>query len=101
MKSVKCPNCGANLKSEDLLNDSYVCAYCKTSIVAEDVATPTIINNYYHTSPVVEKNIPPRPRVSFFWAIILLWMYILPGLIYIAIVHNKQKDWDDEYINKK
>ena len=39
----------------------------------------------------------PRPRVNVSLAILLCLFYLFPGIIYIASVKKKQKEWDDKY----
>lgn len=65
----------------------------------------TIVNNYYNTQvPEMRtqrvqylKMAPPRPKINIGLAILLCWLYIFPGLIYIGSVKNKQREWDEKY----
>ena len=107
MKVEKCPNCGASIHLE---NGAVACEYCGTKFKVKKQEpektsnTQTIINNYYSTptstparQPIQKPAYKPRPKINFLVAIILLWFYVLPGLIYISSVRQKQRAWDAIY----
>lgn len=118
MKNGKCPNCGSIL-SIDPDKEAIICQYCNTPIISEKAIknydsslnatstnnAQTIINNYYaNTSspkssnkPISIVKCPPRPKVNVLIAILGLCFYIVPGLIYLANIKNKQDKWDEKY----
>lgn len=110
MKAGKCPSCGANI-AVDESKEAGVCEFCGTPFVTEK-AISTVTNNttttaqtinYYYSSAPANTNTnnsvkcPPRPEVNVFLAIILCWLWLIPGIIYIASVKSAQKEWDAQY----
>lgn len=117
MKNAKCTNCGANIEVDET-KEAGVCKYCNSAYVTEKAIqnyntnvtnnatnnAQTIVNNYYTAAPVqenvrIKKIIPtePRPKINVGLAILLCWLYIIPGIIYIGSVRNKQREWDEKY----
>ena len=125
MKVAKCPNCGANITIDEtkdaglceFCNTPFVTDKVITQIGTSNNAQ-TIINNYYTTpsapsvSPTPSRSAPsysapstsqygayvgtpPRPKVNILIAIILFYLYIIPGFIYLRWVKKKQKEWDE------
>ena len=118
MVPAKCPNCGANIVVDET-KDAGICTYCGTPFVTEKAISvtnntttnkaQTIINNYYTTPaqtptapPAYNSNPPvvptePRPKVRILLAIVLFYLYVIPGIIYVSWVRGKQKEWDRKY----
>ena len=113
MKVAKCTSCGANIEVDEN-KEAGVCPFCNTAFITEKAIknystnttnnAGTIINNYYsypeQINTVKKANIieiPPRPKVNVFLAILGIWFYIIPGLIYIGNVRKKQDEWDEKY----
>lgn len=113
MKPAKCPNCGANI-SVDELKDAGICEFCNTPFVTDKALSfvnntsnnaQTIINNYYNipnptnsiNKPTIQHIEAPRPKVKIWLAILLCYLYIFPGVIYIYSVKKQQKEWDERH----
>lgn len=116
MKNAKCTNCGANI-AVDENSDAGVCKYCNSAYITEkaiknynssvsNTATnnaQTIVNNYHNGAQTQGQQInninviEPRPKINVGLAILLCWLYIFPGVIYIGYVKNKQREWDEKY----
>jgi hypothetical protein len=104
---MKCSNCGA--EADDSLYR--VCPYCKTKLEngLADATVGTahqpsqiVINNGFQPMPMsaaVGMKIPktPRPKLNVGVAVIGLFFYVIPGLIYIISVKSAQKKWDEKY----
>lgn len=117
MKPAKCPNCGASI-SVDESKDAGICEFCNTPFVTDKAISfvnntsnnaQTIINNYYNI-PNPTSNInksathnveTPRPKINILLAILLCYLYIFPGIIYISSVKKKQREWDERREIKK
>lgn len=115
MKRARCSGCGANINLKEN-NETYVCPYCKTTYFNENADNRSssqtnngtqIINNYYEMNSSInqlnentQKAIPPKPKLNVFITIILLFCNIFFALIYIAIINNRIRDWEEEY-NKR
>jgi len=111
----KCTQCGANI-SVDNGKELGVCPYCQTAYRSDKAIennsinttnnAGTIVNHYYTpsssqaavTQPVIiYRKAPPRPRISILVAILGLFFYIVPGVLYIGYKMRKQKEWDKKY----
>ena len=106
MKSAKCPSCGASVTINETKGVG-VCEFCGTTFIADKEVSitsgtsnnaQTIINNYYgapnqtgavnqpvNQQPII-KYVEPRPRVRIWLAILLLYFYVFPGIIYISVL---------------
>ena len=100
MRVVKCPNCGAysNKKNE---NGVVVCEYCNSPLRGDEsvVNEPKNISYAYDydeddIKEFEEEMNGPRPIISIFWLIVLFWINIFVGLVYIGIMKHKQHEWD-------
>ena len=111
MKQAKCPNCGANIIVDET-KDAGICEYCNSAFVTEKAVSNVynsnnvtnnnqVINNYYNNASMDPgyAKVPrrPRPRVKIWLALLLLFFYIVPGILYIIYIKYKQKKWDDKY----
>lgn len=108
MKAGKCPNCGAAITVDESKQTS-LCEYCGAAFVTEKAITQInsnttnqaqVINNYYSTAENVSNVRQPktqRPVLHIGLAIFLCCFYVFPGIIYIASIKAKQKEWDDKY----
>lgn len=108
MKSAKCPSCGANI-TVDETKDAGICEFCNTPFITEKAISQTNNTttnnaqtiNYYYGSNESSRNVrvpkTERPVLNVGLAIFLCFFYIFPGLIYIASVKKRQKEWDDKY----
>ncbi len=118
MKEAKCTSCGANIQVDEQ-KDAGVCPYCNSAYVTEKAIrnydnsinttnnAGTIVNNYYTAQPntQITRNVvtmaPPRPKINVGLAVLGLIFYLFPGIIYIALTVQKQKEWDEKYLGKK
>ena len=123
MKPAKCITCGANIEVDES-RDAGICPYCNTAYVTEKAIAnyannvtnnaTTIINNYYNgvsanvTQPKVEsksnpviKIVEPRPKINVWLAILGFYFYIIPGIIYVCHIKQKQKEWDEMHNNQQ
>ena len=119
MKNAKCTNCGANIEVDEQ-KEKGICKYCNAEYVTEKAIqnvgvsatnnANTIVNNYYTASAQPQQNVntvvsrvvvaEPRPKLKVGLAVLLCWLYIIPGVVYICLVKSKQKEWDRMYGNK-
>ena len=109
MKQCKCPNCSACIEIDEKMEVNK-CSFCGTSFVTESVITPTtnnqasVINYYINSSnsdfPITNTNKSTRPEINWGLAVILLFLYVFPGLIYIGSVKNAQREWDEKHKHK-
>ena len=113
MKKAKCTNCGANIEVDES-KEAGICKYCGSAYITENAIknynttitntsnnnANTIVNNYYNAPFKAQANevryIPPRPTINIFIATILCCLYLFPGLIYISVIKNKQREWDED-----
>lgn len=99
MRVVKCPNCGAQV-SNSPSNGRQVCEYCNSSLVNEEPIVKVVETSnqgeYYKddVEPRKYRSYEPRPRISMFLAVVLCWINIFVGLVYIGIMKHKQHEWD-------
>lgn len=91
MKTVKCPNCGANMN----LNDTK-CEFCDSTFIKEtnNSHIETHINNYNNTTVKIPKR---RPVVRVSVVIILCFISVFFAIFYIIVVKHEQKKWDNTY----
>lgn len=115
MKQVKCKNCGSNITLEKNTKTT-VCKYCGSIYItdtenaeqANNTTGKTIFDdlenqvkglyNSFIRSDVKVENAPPRPKVNWLVAIILLCCAVWPGVIYLIAMAMHQKEWDDTYL---
>ncbi|MBQ8451393.1 MAG: hypothetical protein IJ538_01285 [Clostridia bacterium] len=107
MKAAKCTSCGANIEIDESKEIS-VCPFCKTSIITEKAIqgnttnnNANVINNYYGGGSTQNTTIKvprtERPKLNVGLAILGFFFYIFPGVLYVAHIKKKQKEWDDKY----
>lgn len=113
MKNAKCTNCGATIEVDEK-QSAGICKYCNSAYVTEkaieqynnsvsNIATnnaQTIVNNYYNAAEAksnVVQIVEPRPKLKVGLAIFLCCLYFFPGVLYIASVKKKQREWDKTY----
>jgi len=94
MTKNQCPSCNANIKLEPNKKVT-VCSYCSTEFIIDTTITTT-------TQPIIQqqvinRKIPPRPHLRVGLAVFLCFLYVWPGIIYIALIRIKQKEWDETY----
>lgn len=92
MKTVKCPNCGANMN----LNDTK-CEFCDSTFIKEtnNSHIETHINNYNNNTTVKVPKRRPVVRVSV--VIVLCFISAFFAIFYILVVKHEQKKWDNTY----
>lgn len=96
MKTIKCPNCGANIYIEDYNRDTH-CEYCDTPFIKEGL-------NQSHEDPDIalkENNIDnsKRPQINIGLAIFLFILNFAFGMIYVMSVTIHQLTWDHKHHN--
>ncbi len=102
MATIKCSGCGANI-SLDGTKRSVKCAYCGTTYTDDKYVEPKpslfgsniSVSVQPQSAVTTGNNINGRPKVNV--GIFCLLFFILgwiPGVIYLAIVNSKQKEWD-------
>jgi len=108
MKAAKCTSCGANIEIDET-KDAGICQYCNSPYSTEKAIknynnsttnNAQVINNYYGNEPNNQTLKVPRterPKLNIGLAILGCIFYVFPGLIYIAYIKQKQKEWDDKY----
>lgn len=115
MKEARCTSCGATIDVNER-SDCGICPYCNSAYITEKAIknvtattnnATTIINNYFASAPQPQSSskgayiiAPPRPKINIFLAILGLWFYIFPGVIYINSIKKKQRRWDKNYGGK-
>ena len=109
MKAAKCTSCGANI-TVDETKDAGICPFCNTPFTTEKAIknltnnsttnNAQVVNYYYggeNKQNVVKVPKTERPKINFLLAFLGLYCGLIPGIIYIAIIKKKQKEWDDKY----
>lgn len=93
MKEHKCPNCGAscNIKRGIVVDK---CDYCGSVFgERENVVTST---------PTTKSWAPKRPEFNpILCLFLMMFSFMIGGLIYFFVIHAKQKEWDETYGNIK
>lgn len=91
-QAAKCPNCGASITEVD--KKSGVCGYCHTSYIKNEQPLPPPPPP---PPPPRPKNIPKRPQINWFFGIVLLMFWVVPGVVYIGYNIYEQYRWDQKY----
>lgn len=99
MKQNKCPSCGAPLNPTDKKNIK--CDYCGSFFVIEDSTTPNTVKNENQEQfqELRKMEIPKRPTISWLLFSLLCFIYVFPAFIYLAVMKQKQYEWDKMYSN--
>jgi hypothetical protein len=96
MRTIKCPNCGANIYIEDYNNSSH-CEYCGTPFAKD----PHEKLSQNHTSdsnkPTTAKCCDGRPHINVGLAIFLFLLNVTFGMIYMLCVILKQVKWESAH----
>ena len=110
MRINKCPYCGASVSTKEAI---VTCQYCNSTFTndnfKETKTDETTINtnipkpekasdNPFTNNDWTSVDVPPRPKLNLFIILILFFMgFVVIGIVYILIVHSKQKEWDKKY----
>ena len=97
MNNLKCPNCGADISSNEA-QTSGKCQYCNTRFAAEKKPEPKIDQTHAEIYNSIRPD-KPRPRIRF--SIVLLLFFFCGPLFfaYIVYIEIKKKAWDLKHIN--
>ena len=105
IKEARCPNCGAALKANPH-KYNVVCLYCGSRFFKEERVINSDKKEDEPKSVTIfcrdRKAPPPRPKIRGCLLIFLFVLNFWPGLVYIIIMKNKMKEWDNKYgfVNK-
>lgn len=100
MINLKCPNCGADISTDDA-QTSGKCPYCNSRFAAEKKPEPKPESTKDTTASIYNSVRPknPRPRIKFG---ILFLLFFISGplfIAYIIYIEIKKKEWDMKYLN--
>ena len=97
MATIKCTGCGANI-SLDGTKRSVKCAYCGTVYTDDKYVEPkpSLFGSVQPQSTVTTgQDLSGRPKVNIgIFCLLFLLLGWIPGVIYLAVVNSKQKEWD-------
>lgn len=105
MQNLKCPNCGADITTDDA-QTSGRCPYCNSRFAAEKKPEPTytpeqqkVIEDFQPTNTPIFTVDPnkPRPRVRLPLLILFLMLGPIFFIGYIVITELKKSEWDKKH----
>ena len=107
MINLKCPNCGADITTDDAQSTGK-CPYCNSRFAAEKKPAPTYTpptetqktasDIFKPLKPIITvSGDKPRPRIRPLWLVLTccLGPFFLVG--YIILTEMRKKSWDEEH----
>jgi hypothetical protein len=91
---VKCPYCGSEQKNIDYVEKSTI------DVIGSKINNILNYNSQQETTRRPDYSgtrIPARPKANGFLTVLLLFLWVFPGIIYLFYIGRQQTIWDEKY----